>query len=127
MAPEDPEKFEEAANLFAKASDYFTESKLKFLAQGNSNFCLALEEGCKFEQSNDMKVKKSLYPNVKSILRKAADLYEKGGFKNGSDWALATSTYFDAAWYLILADNELDVNKKQEFLNPLSEPCPGIK
>jgi len=58
-----------------------------------------------------------LYPNVKSILRKAADLYDKGGFKNGADWALATSTFFDAAWYLIQADNELDVNKKKEFLN----------
>jgi len=114
---EDPEKFAEAAKLFAKASDYFTESKLKFLAQGNSNFCLALEEGCKFDQSHDMEVKTTLYPNVKSILRKAADLYDKGGFKNGSDWALATSTYFDAAWYLIQADNELEVNKKQEFLN----------
>ncbi|MFX1329769.1 MAG: hypothetical protein ACFE91_16695 [Promethearchaeota archaeon] len=114
---EAPAKFAEAANLFAKASDYFTESKLKFLAQGNSNFCLALEEGCKFDQSHDIKVKTRLYPNVKSILRKAADLYEKGGFKNASDWALATSTYFDAAWHLIQADNELDVMKKQEFLN----------
>ena len=114
---EDPEKFAEAANLFEKASNYFTESKLKFLAQGNSNFCLALEEGCKFDQSHDMEVKTTLYPSVKSILRKTADLYEKGGFKNGADWALATSTYFDAAWYLIQADNELDVNKKQEFLN----------
>ncbi|MFX1387152.1 MAG: hypothetical protein ACFE9M_08060 [Promethearchaeota archaeon] len=114
---EDPEKFAEAANLFEKASNYFTESKLKFLAQGNSNFCLALEEGCKFDQSHDFKDKTRLYPNIKSILRKAADLYEKGGFKNGADWALATSTYFDAAWYLIQADNELDVNKKQEYLN----------
>ncbi|MFX0075584.1 MAG: nitrilase-related carbon-nitrogen hydrolase [Candidatus Hermodarchaeota archaeon] len=114
---EDPEKFAEAANLFEKASDYFTESKLKFLAQGNSDFCLALEVGCKFDESHDMEVKTTLYPNVKSILRKAADLYDKGGFKNGADWALATSTYFDAAWYLIQADNVLDVNKKQEFLN----------
>ncbi|MFX1595902.1 MAG: nitrilase-related carbon-nitrogen hydrolase, partial [Promethearchaeota archaeon] len=114
---EDPEKFTEAANLFSKASDFFIESKLKFLAQGNSNFCLALEEGCKFDQSHDIKIKTRLYPNIKSILRNAANLYEKGGFKNGADWALATSTYFDAAWYLIQADNELDVNKKQEFLN----------
>jgi len=114
---EDPEKFAESAKLFAEASDFFTESKLKFLAQGNSNFCLALEEGCKFDQSHDIEIKTRLYPNVKSILRKAADLYEKGGFKNGADWALATSIYFDAAWYLIQADDELDVNKKQEFLN----------
>ncbi|MFX1288825.1 MAG: hypothetical protein ACFFFY_09765, partial [Promethearchaeota archaeon] len=114
---EDAEKFAEAAKLFIKASDYFTESKLKFLAQGNSNFCLALEEGCKFDQSHDMELKTIMYPNIKSILRKAADLYDKGGFKNGADWALATSTYFDAAWYLIQADNQLDMNKKKEFLN----------
>ncbi len=72
---EDPEKFAEAAKLFAKASDFFTQSKLKFLAEGNSNFCLALEEGCKFDQSHDMEVKRRLYPNVKLILRKAANLY----------------------------------------------------
>ena len=114
---EDPEKFAEAAELFAKASDFFTESKLKFLADGNSNFCLALEEGCKFDQSHDIEVKRRLYPNVKLILRKAANLYEKGGFKNASDWALATSIYFDAAWSLIQADDELDVKKKKEFLN----------
>jgi len=113
----DPEKFAEAANLFTKASDFFTESKLKFLSQGNSNFCLALEEGCKFDKSHDMEIKTRLYQNVKSILRKAANLYEKGGFKNGADWALATSIYFDGAWYLIQADDELDVSKKQDFLN----------
>ncbi|MFX1311326.1 MAG: nitrilase-related carbon-nitrogen hydrolase [Promethearchaeota archaeon] len=114
---ENPEKFAEAANLFSKASEYFTQSKLKFLAKGNSNFCLALEEGCKFDQSHDIEVKTRLYPKVKSILRKAANLYEKGGYKNGAEWALATSTYFDAAWYLIQADNELDAKRKQEFLN----------
>jgi predicted amidohydrolase len=114
---EDPEKFAEAATLFSKASDLFTASKLKFLAQGNSNFCLALEEGCRFDLSHDIKTKTSLFPKVKSILRKAAFSYEKSGFKSGAEWALATSTYFDAAWYLIQADEELDINKKQEFLS----------
>ncbi|MHA2266912.1 MAG: carbon-nitrogen hydrolase family protein [Promethearchaeota archaeon] len=114
---EDPLKFTEAASMFVKASDFFTESKLKFLAQGNSNFCIALEIGCKFDQSNDIEVKTRLYPKVKSILRKAANSYEKGGFKFGAKWALATSTYFDAAWHLIRADEELDINLKQELLN----------
>ena len=113
---ENPEKFAEAAILFSKASEFFTASKLKFLAQGNSNFCLALEEGCKFDLSHDIETKSKLFPKVKSILRKAANSYEKGGFKNGAEWALATSTYFDATWYLIQADEELDINKKQEFL-----------
>jgi len=114
---EEPIKFKEASELFVKASKFFTGSKLKFLAQGNSDFCAALEEGCKFDQTNDIDVKTLIYPKVKSILRKAANSYEKGGFKNGAAWALATSTYFDAAWYLIRADEELDINKKQEFLN----------
>ncbi len=114
---EEPIKFKEASEIFVKASEFFTESKLKFLAQGNSNFCAALEEGCKFDQSDDINVKTLIYPKVKSILRKAANSYEKGGFKNGAAWALATSTYFDAAWYLIKADEELDINRKQEFLN----------
>jgi predicted amidohydrolase/tetratricopeptide (TPR) repeat protein len=114
---ENPEKFAEAAKLFAKASDYFTESKLKYLADGNSNFCIALEEGCRFDQSHDIEVKRKLYQKIKLILRKAANLYEKGGFKNASDWALATSIYFDAAWNLIQADHELDARKKKEFLS----------
>jgi len=114
---EDPLKFTEAANMFVKASNFFTEGKLKFLAQGNSNFCIALEIGCKFDQSNEIEVKSRLYPKVKSILRKTANSYEKGGFKNGAEWALATSTYFDAAWHLIRADEELDINLKQELLN----------
>lgn len=114
---EDPEKFKEAASLFVKASEFLSESRLKYLAKGNSNFCLALEEGCKFDRSHDINIKTRLYPKVKSILRKAADLYDKGGFKNGANWALATSIYFDATWYLIQYDNELDVNKKKELLN----------
>ncbi len=113
---EDPLKFTEAAELFIKASEIFTESKLKFLAHGNSNFCMALKVGWEFDQSYDTEVKTRLYLKVKSILRKAANSYEKGGFKNGAAWALATSTYFDAAWHLIRADKELDFNKKQEFL-----------
>lgn len=114
---EEPMKFKEASKIFLKASEFFTGSKLKFLAQGNSNFCTALEEGCRFDKSDDINAKILIYPKVKSFLRKAANSYEKGGFKNGAAWALATSTYFDGTWYLIRADEELDINKKQEFLN----------
>ena len=38
---EDPNKYANSANLFLKASELFTESKLKYLALGNSNFNLA--------------------------------------------------------------------------------------
>ena len=37
----DPYRFSEASGLFAKASDLFTDAKLKFLASGNSTFCQA--------------------------------------------------------------------------------------
>ena len=113
---EDPDRFAEAANLFSKASKLFTESKLKLLASGNSAFCQAMEHGCKFDESIEMQIKAQLYPKIKLILRKAAILYGKGGFESGADWALATSAYFDAAWHLIRADEELELDKRRELL-----------
>ncbi|MFX1348452.1 MAG: hypothetical protein ACFE92_07250 [Promethearchaeota archaeon] len=113
---EDPYRFSEAAGLFAKASDLFTDAKLKLLASGNSTFCQALEYGSKFDESIEMNIKKELYPKVKLTLSKAATLYEKGGFESGADWAQATSIYFDAAWHLIRADEETDLQEKGNFL-----------
>jgi len=114
---EDPNKYAMSADLFSRASELFRESKLKLLAIGNSKFCLALEQGCNFDTSHDVDVKKNLFLKVKSILRNAADSYEKGGFENAADWALATSTYFDAAWHFIQADYELKIDKRKELLN----------
>ncbi len=112
----DPYRFSEAAVLFTKASDLFTDAKLKLLASGNSTFCQALEYGCKFDKSIEMDIKKELYPKVKVTLSKAATLYEKGGFNSGADWAQATSIYFDAAWHLIRADEETDLQEKGKLL-----------
>jgi len=113
---EDPHKFAEASNIFTKASNLFTETKLKFLALGNSAFCQALECGSNFDKTSDMKRKSQLYIKIKSMLRNAASSYRKGGFESGADWALATSTFFDALWHLINVDEELDFNKKKELL-----------
>jgi predicted amidohydrolase len=113
---EDPDRFAEAANLFTKASELFTDSKLKLLASGNSAFCEALEHGCKFDRSTEMQVKAELYPKIKGMLRMAASSYGKGGFEGGADWALATSTYFDAAWHLIRADEELKLDERRRLL-----------
>jgi len=110
------DRFAEAANLFTKASELFTDSKLNLLASGNSAFCQALEHGCKFDESTETQVKTQLYPKVKLMLRKAASSYRKGGFESGDDWALATSTYFDAAWHLIKADEELEIDKRKRLL-----------
>jgi len=109
--------FAESANLFKRASELFVQNKFKYLALGNSSFCLALEQGSIFDQFHELDIKTNSYIKAKSILRNAADSYEKGGFKTGADWALATSTYFDATWYLIQADRELEIEKKREFLN----------
>ncbi|MCZ2809707.1 MAG: hypothetical protein O2V44_10170, partial [Candidatus Bathyarchaeota archaeon] len=113
---EDPDRFAEAGSLFTKASELFTDSKLKLLASGNSAFCQALEHGCKFDKSTEMQVKAQLYPKIKMMLRNAASSYRKGGFESGDDWALATSTYFDAAWHLIKADEELEIDKRKRLL-----------
>ena len=112
----DPNRFSEASNLFIRASQLFHESKLKLLALGNSAFCQALEYGSNFDKTGSMKLKSKLYPKIKSMLRNAASSYRKGGFESGADWALATSTFFDALWHLINVDEELDFTKKKELL-----------
>jgi len=114
---ENSTKYANSAKLFLKASELFSESKLKFLALGNSYFCLALELGCNFDRSIELELKAKLYLKVKSNLRNASDSYEKGGFSNASNWALATSTYFDAAWHLIQADNVLRMDRRKELLD----------
>ncbi len=114
---EDHDRFSESADLFIKASNLFTDSKLKLLASGNSSFCQALKLGCEFDETYEAEIKAQLYPKIKSMLRTAASSYEKGGFKNGGDWALATSTYFDAVWHLIRADEELEISNKKNLLD----------
>ena len=63
-----------------------------------------------------MRVKAQLYQKIKMMLRNAASSYRKGGFESGADWALATSTYFDAAWNLIRADEELKLDERRRLL-----------
>ncbi len=113
---EEPEKFAEAANLFIKASDIFTDNKLKVQFSGNSAFCQALELGCKFDESKDTQIKTQLYSKVKLMLRRAASSYAKGDFESDAEWALATSTYFDATWNLIRVNVELNLEEKRKFL-----------
>ncbi|MFX0106359.1 MAG: nitrilase-related carbon-nitrogen hydrolase, partial [Candidatus Hodarchaeota archaeon] len=113
---EDPEKFTEACALFNKASEYFTDNKLKSLALGNAAFCQALELGSKFDKSSDRAIKAEYYPKIKIMLRNAANSYRKAGFESEADWAIATSTYFDATWYIIRADGELNLDEKKKLL-----------
>ncbi|MFX1569232.1 MAG: nitrilase-related carbon-nitrogen hydrolase [Promethearchaeota archaeon] len=112
---EDPEKFNDACELFNEASELFIDNKLKLLAQGNAAFCQALELGSKFDKSTDRANKEEFYPKIKTMLRNAANSYRKAGFESEADWALATSTYFDATWYIIRADEELKLEKKKKL------------
>ena len=112
---EDPEKFNNACELFNEASEYFTDNKLKALAQGNAAFCQALELGSKFDKTSDRTIKEDYYPKIKLMLRNAANSYRKADFESEADWALATSTYFDATWYIIRADEELKLEKKKKL------------
>ncbi|MFX1462226.1 MAG: carbon-nitrogen hydrolase family protein, partial [Promethearchaeota archaeon] len=112
----DFQKYSNASSLFDKASNLFSENKLKMLSLGNSAFCQALELGCKFDETTKIELKAELYPQIKIILRKAATYYNKGGFENGSEWALATSIYFDASWHLISADQEIELGHRNKLL-----------
>jgi predicted amidohydrolase/signal recognition particle receptor subunit beta len=114
---ENPEKFTEAVELFNNASEHFTDSKLKSLALGNAAFCQALELGSKFDKSNEPAIKAEYYPKIKMMLRNASNSYRKGGFEFEADWALATSTYFDATWYVIRADGELNLDERKKLLD----------
>ncbi len=113
---EDPEKFTHACELFNEASEHFTDNKLKSLASGNAAFCQALELGAKFDKSSDRAIKADYYPKIKLMLRNAVNVYRKAGFESEADWALATATYFDATWYIIRADEELNLDKKKKLL-----------
>jgi tetratricopeptide (TPR) repeat protein len=117
----DSNKFAEAAELFERARTLFSSNKMKSLASGNSSFCQALKIGCKFDEITEATSKAKLYPKIKIMLRNAASSYRKGGFENGADWALATSSYFDAAWYLIRADEEIRLEEKKKLLDIGSE------
>ncbi|MFX0106378.1 MAG: carbon-nitrogen hydrolase family protein, partial [Candidatus Hodarchaeota archaeon] len=98
-------------------SEHFTDNKSKQLALGNSYFCQALEFGSKFDKTSETSTKAEYYPKIKMMLRNAANSYRKGGFESEADWALATSTYFDATWYIIRADEELNLDEKKKLLD----------
>ncbi|MFX0002311.1 MAG: nitrilase-related carbon-nitrogen hydrolase [Candidatus Hodarchaeota archaeon] len=114
---DNPDKFVEAVELFNKASEHFIDNKAKSLALGNSAFCQALELGSKFDKTSETSIKAEYYPKIKMMLRNAANFYRKGGFESEADWALATSTYFDATWYIISADEELNLDEKKKLLD----------
>ncbi len=106
-----------ASELFLKASNKTNEGKTKKLSLGNSLYCSALECGVKFDNSLSMMEKMENYKKIKMYLRESAKQYQTGGFEHDAKWALATSTFFDGAWHLILSDNEVNIAQKNQYLN----------
>ncbi|MFX0136412.1 MAG: hypothetical protein ACFFDN_22410, partial [Candidatus Hodarchaeota archaeon] len=106
-----------ASELFEKASKTFPESRMKKLSLGNSLYCSALECGSLFDKSSDLEEKTEYYRKIKIFLRESSKNYQLGGFEQDSQWALATSTFFDGIWHLIQSDYEVDHTKKDQYLN----------
>jgi len=113
---QDPELHAKASILFEKASKLYPESKMKKLALGNSLYCSALEAGNRFDSVIEIQDKILYYKKIKSYLRESSKNYKMGGFEQDSQWALATSTFFDGVWSLIQSDHELDLAKKHQNL-----------
>ncbi|MFX1452525.1 MAG: hypothetical protein ACFFCM_16935, partial [Promethearchaeota archaeon] len=113
---QNPSVYAKAAELFRKAGEIFPESRMKKLSIGNAQYCTALQYGSLFDGSN-LEEKIDFYRKIKIFLRDSARNYQLGGFKLDAQWALATSTFFDALWYLIKADNEIELSKKNKHLN----------
>ncbi|MBY8988755.1 MAG: TIR domain-containing protein [Candidatus Lokiarchaeota archaeon] len=113
---EEHDRYEVAANLFKKAQEFFTDTKLKLLASGNSAICQALKFGHDFDKCYEAEPKGECFSNIRQLLSEAASFYGKGGFKNGEYWALATSMYFEAMWNLDKAQEELDLKERKRFL-----------
>jgi len=111
----------ENAHILWKKGDLLTAAEqmnlaASQLASGNAVLCQSLANGCKFDGSSDFRIKEDLFTEIKSLLRNAASLYQKGGFLTASGWILAMSTYFDATWHLIKADKEIALDKKEKLL-----------
>ncbi|MFX0138752.1 MAG: hypothetical protein ACFFDN_34245, partial [Candidatus Hodarchaeota archaeon] len=106
-----------ASELFKKAGNTFSESKMKKLSLGNSLYCSALEYGSLFDKSTEMEEKTNYYKKIKVFLRESSKNYKLGGFEHDAQWALATSTFFDGMWHLIQSDYEIDHSKKRQFLS----------
>ncbi|NVM03863.1 MAG: hypothetical protein HWN67_16145 [Candidatus Helarchaeota archaeon] len=106
-----------ASKLFEKASKTFPESRMKKLSLGNSLYCSALECGTLFDETIEIGEKLNYYRKIKLYLRESSKNYKLGGFEQDSQWALATSTFFDGIWHLIQSDYEVDHSKKNQYLN----------
>lgn len=113
-----PELYRSASEMFLKAKEHATNDTTALLASGNSAFCKALEHGTKFEETKS----KDDLSKAKQLLESAANYYLKAGFHNASLWTSATEILFDAHNYMLGAEIEVDLEKKNKAYL-LAERC----
>jgi len=113
-----PELYRSASEIFLKAKEHSAKDTTALLASGNSAFCKALEHGTRFEETKS----KDDLSKAKQFLESAANYYLKAGFDNASLWTNATEILFDAYNYMLGAEIEVDLEKKNKAYL-LAERC----
>ena len=113
-----PELYRSASEIFLEAKEHSAKDTTALLASGNSAFCKALEHGTRFEETKS----KDDLSKAKQFLESAANYYLKAGFDNASLWTNATEILFDAYNYMLGAEIEVDLEKKNKAYL-LAERC----
>ena len=114
----DPALYEEAAKLFAEASEIILRKKARLVAVGNSCFCEALALGMRFMTTSNM----DFYSAAKLQMENAASCYWKAGFEKLALWVEATKKLFDAYIYTYKAEAETEPEKRVRFYL-MTEKC----
>ena len=116
----EPKKYSEAATFFIEASSLINDDKLRLFIIGNTKFCKALQLGLEFDTLDDINFKANNYHEIKTMIKESANLFKEAGFETEAKWALATSSYFKATWYLIKADVEQNLEEKKKLHDQVS-------
>jgi tetratricopeptide (TPR) repeat protein/KaiC/GvpD/RAD55 family RecA-like ATPase len=106
-----PAFYLEAATYFERAGEISPNEKSRFLVQGHSQMCKALQTGLELTGKMD----ESLYNAAKKFLENAATCYKKAGFLEAKEYAKATELLFNAYWTIGLAKGERDSEKRAQL------------
>ena len=115
---EDFTLYEEAAELFAKASEFSCRKTARWVAVGNSCFCEALGMGMRLMITSNM----DFYSGAKLQMENAANCYRKAGFDKLALWVEATKKLVDAYVYACKAEAETEPERRVRFYL-MAEKC----
>jgi hypothetical protein len=106
-----PILYAESAQLFEKAGERATNDTARFLAQGHSRFCRALEAGTQFLDTQEM----TMYSTAMQCLQSATRYYRKAGLKIDAENTRATELLFEAYVHVNNAKKEVDPEKRAKL------------